>query len=510
MARSGAQEGRGARDAKHESRDAKRGGRGRPEGRSGGGWKGFGGEGRGAQGGGERQGGVRNDGKGRSQRKEKRKKGLKVARGPAPDVSNSGDPHTMVIHRGRFTRAIRPLKEDLRSLLQPNTAAKLKDRRDNQMRDFVDVCGPLGVTHLLILSATEHGVNLKIAKVPQGPTISYRILKYSLMHDVLAAQAFPKFSQSMLSKPPLVVMTNFGQQEHHKLATTMFQNMFPPLNLATMKLSSCKRVLLLDYNRERDAIVLRHYSIRLPVSGTRKSIKTLLEHKAPDMGHMADISELISKSGYASESEAEDAAEGRVTLTDAFSASAAKRQRRVKLHEIGPRLELEMVKIEEGVCEGRVLFHKHVHKTFEEVAELQRKHEEKKALTAMRKKQQEANVLRKAEERKRKRPADAVQQANEGVALAEDDDHQYYVDEVGEEPDEHFGGIDGRPLKRQRRQQGHKGDSHRRGSRRGGRGMQNSQGRDGKGRGRSRGGMGGRGRLGGMASRFVGDTRRRR
>ncbi len=42
--------------------------------------------------------------------------------------------------------------------------------------------------------------------------------------------------------------------------------------------------------------------------------------------------------------------------------------------QVGPRLELELVKVEEGLCEGRVLYHAHVAKTVEEAAELQVQH----------------------------------------------------------------------------------------------------------------------------------------
>jgi ribosome biogenesis protein SSF1/2 len=42
----------------------------------------------------------------------------------------------------------------------------------------------------------------------------------------------------------------------------------------------------------------------------------------------------------------------------------------VKLTEIGPRMRLCLIKVEEGFCSGEVLYHKHVTKTPEEVAAL--------------------------------------------------------------------------------------------------------------------------------------------
>lgn len=51
-------------------------------------------------------------------------------------------------------------------------------------------------------------------------------------------------------------------------------------------------------------------------------------------------------------------------------------------------MDLELVKIEQGVCDGIVLYHKHVAKSLEEVAETQRIREKKAMLKAMRKKEQ--------------------------------------------------------------------------------------------------------------------------
>lgn len=56
--------------------------------------------------------------------------------------------------------------------------------------------------------------------------------------------------------------------------------------------------------------------------------------------------------------------------------------------QIGPRMDLELVRIEQGVCDGMVLYHKHVVKSLEEVAEIQRRREKRVLLKAMRKKKQ--------------------------------------------------------------------------------------------------------------------------
>lgn len=49
-------------------------------------------------------------------------------------------------------------------------------------------------------------------------------------------------------------MNNFGQAEHMKLATVLFQNLFPAINVNTVKLSNCRRVVLLNYVKETNTI----------------------------------------------------------------------------------------------------------------------------------------------------------------------------------------------------------------------------------------------------------------
>lgn len=67
-----------------------------------------------------------------------------------------------------------------------------------------------------------------------------RIHAYSLMRDVTATLQRPRQPASMWKSPPLVVMNNFGGTEDLKLATVLFQNLFPAINVQTANLSSCQ------------------------------------------------------------------------------------------------------------------------------------------------------------------------------------------------------------------------------------------------------------------------------
>ena len=75
-------------------------------------------------------------------------------------------PRTIVIKRGRVGNAVEALVGDLRTVLQPNTATKLRERKRGTLKDYVSVAGPLGVTHLLLLSTSATASTEFAAPVP--------------------------------------------------------------------------------------------------------------------------------------------------------------------------------------------------------------------------------------------------------------------------------------------------------------------------------------------------------
>ena len=100
-----------------------------------------------------------------------------------------------------------------------------------------------------------------------------------------------------------------------------------------------------------------------------------------------------------SDSEGEDAVNARVDLAQDYNRSLARTRGAASCcREIGPRMELELVKVEEGMCEGRVLFHAHVRKTEEEIVAQEKTVADKEALRKKRREEQEANVRRKEKE----------------------------------------------------------------------------------------------------------------
>ncbi|KAL8474279.1 hypothetical protein ACS0TY_030925 [Phlomoides rotata] len=255
-----------------------------------------------------------------------------IAKGQPTIDHVTGDkiPKSFVFCRGKLPGVLKQLQMDLRKLMLPYTALNLKEKKRNNLKDFLNVAGPMGVTHFLILSKTNTAPYLRVGRMPQGPTITFKIQDYSLAIDVAQSQLRPRSHKDLFQNPPLIVLSGFGTGEQHlKLTTIMFQNIFPAIHINTVKLSTCQRIVLLNYNKDTKLIDFRHYSIRLQPIGV---------------------------AGYGSESEVDDEAATVSLPEDLGRVNRASNKSAVKLQEIGPRMTLKLMKIEEGLCSGGVIY----------------------------------------------------------------------------------------------------------------------------------------------------------
>jgi len=156
------------------------------------------------------------------------------------------------------------------------------------MKDYISVAGQLAVTHILAVSQTQKHVVLKIGRASDGPTMHFRVKEYSLASQVRILQKRPYDSHTAYLTAPLVVLNNFGQVEenHVKLMKTTFQRMFPTINVKTVRLTDCRRVVLFHYKKDEDCVEIRHYAVRAKPTGISKSVKRVLEGKLPALGQV--------------------------------------------------------------------------------------------------------------------------------------------------------------------------------------------------------------------------------
>jgi ribosome biogenesis protein SSF1/2 len=254
------------------------------------------------------------------------------------------------------------------------------------------------------------------------------------------------------------------------LATTVFQSLFPPINPQQTPLKTIRRVLLL--NREKSdkddgtfIVNFRHYAIttksttvskplrRIKAAEKLMTTKSSRQGRMPNLGKLEDIADYMiggetgdgymtdATSGSEIDTDAEvevvDNAPRRVMSTKARLAAEQNgdepqeetehvERRAVKLVELGPRMRLRLTKVEEGLCSGKIMWHEYVHKSREEIKELEKRWEKRRQEKESRRKEQKANVERKKAEKEatKKKSGDD----NNDEEDDDDDDDENYSD----------------------------------------------------------------------------------
>lgn len=325
----------------------------------------------------------------------------------------------------------------------------------------------------MLFSKSKTGnTNMRLAVTPRGPTLHFQVENYSLCKDVERSLKRPRSGGQDHKTPPLLVMNNFNSpnatedskvpKRLETLTTTIFQSLFPPINPQAQPLSSIRRVMLL--NREPSEsddgsyiLSLRHYAIATKKTGVSKRIRRLdpkeirnrdkKKTAVPNLGKLEDAADYLldpSAAGYTSASETELDTDAEVEVAESttrkiLNKREAQRQRAgdkaekkatatpgvekraVKLVELGPRMRLRLMKVEEGVCEGRIMWHDFITKSAHEVKSLDKSWETRRKQKEQRKKQQKENI-----EKKKKDKAKA--KAN-GEEVDEDEDEDEDMDD---------------------------------------------------------------------------------
>ena len=109
------------------------------------------------------------------------------------------------IGAGEVGPSVSQLVKDVRAMMEPGTASRLKERRANRLRDYLTMAGPLGVSHLMLFSRSTSGnTNMRLALTPRGPTLHFRVENYSLCKDIRKSLKHPKGGGKEYVTAPLV------------------------------------------------------------------------------------------------------------------------------------------------------------------------------------------------------------------------------------------------------------------------------------------------------------------
>jgi ribosome biogenesis protein SSF1/2 len=60
------------------------------------------------------------------------------------------------------------------------------------MKDYLSIAPALHVSHILSFTLTPIAPSMRIIRVPSGPTLTFRIERYSLMKDLLNSSRRPR------------------------------------------------------------------------------------------------------------------------------------------------------------------------------------------------------------------------------------------------------------------------------------------------------------------------------
>ena len=138
---------------------------------------------------------------------------------------------------------------------------------------------------------------------------------------------------------------------------------------AKSALPTFRRVLLISHHPTTHLISIRHYTITVRAHGVTRRVRKLLTAQLPQTD--ADLADYLlrrgSTAGYDTASETE-ASEGEdattaVELSEDYGRGNKKGERKaVRLVETGPRMELRLIKVVEGLVgsrkgEGETVFH---------------------------------------------------------------------------------------------------------------------------------------------------------
>jgi len=275
-----------------------------------------------------------------------------------------------------------------------------------------------------------------------------------------------------------LVLASFPQPSpttppHLTLLMKTFQTLFPPLSPHTLSLSSARRVVLVAYNPDKGTVDFRHFLITVKPYGVSKRVRRVLEGASTkasssskvylDLGNEKDVADFFLRrkgepgpggsDGYESAASSASSVAGddadAVSLADDYVGRNNKKgqKRAVRLDEIGPRMELRLIKITEGLPgkEGGVIFHEFVKKTKAEAAAQKAEHAAKEKLRRQRREEQERNVQRKKamtgeQGSEKDSEGEGDQDAGEVDEPEVSDGGEEYEDEGAWDEDEEFSG----------------------------------------------------------------------
>lgn len=336
-------------------------------------------------------------------------------------------PKSIIIYRGEVGNAVRSLMHQWRTVFLP-WSSKALHGKNKSLKDFLVIAASLSVSHLQLFTSPSAGTSLRMMRFSNGPTLSFRVESFTLRDEIMAQHKRPPAIESDVYEfAPIVVLNNFslpGNPQFVPLLEATFRSLFPTVNVQLTQTAHIRRIVLFQYIPENELVEVRHYYIGAKAVGLSKTVKKLLEGRLPTkLGTLDNIDDVLDREGAWSDTDGEGE---EVPLARPFRQH--KERCRVKLVEIGPRMCLKLVKVENGFAGGEVLFHDHLQKSAREVAVNATRVRVRRNEKAKRKAEQDENVRAKRQreddkrQHKQQRRFEATERRNQRGDEADGDD----------------------------------------------------------------------------------------
>ena len=249
-------------------------------------------------------------------------------------------PKSFVIHRSEISKDLKALEMNLREMMYPFTAMKLKEAGKAKIKEILHTTKNFGVTNLLMLNAKGKRNILKMAHIPDGPTFTFEVKSFSLNKDLQALLPRNKNIQLTQLGPPLAIIKGFGadsakvDKRSLQLLNAAFNNMFPKLSyFKKVNAGTFRRAVLFYYDAKRNTVEVRNYYIKRAFTGMNKNIKKMINaNKIPDFSQMDDVADLFAnEEAILSDSDIDALPNNKVELEDKVLGKKGKQQVNIRL-----------------------------------------------------------------------------------------------------------------------------------------------------------------------------------
>lgn len=104
----------------------------------------------------------------------------------------------------------------------------IQERHRNKLKDYLTMAPALQVSHLLAFTLTPLAPSLRMVRLSNGPTLSFRVERYSLMKDVLKSTRRARTAGIQYLTPPLVCLFYSSFEPTFLLTACSISSYSPP------------------------------------------------------------------------------------------------------------------------------------------------------------------------------------------------------------------------------------------------------------------------------------------